>query len=273
MDTQNIKTFLLLAKLKNFTKTAEQLFVAQSTVTNRIADLETELGKPLFVRNKRSVTLTPEGVTFQNYAKRMIDMECAALQDIHSIKQYSQSIHIGTTNTIYECHLHFYIKEWMMQHPDDAIKITIGHSNELLYALQDGLLDVAYCYTPLHKKGFTCEIFAIDKLILVKRTTDILYKNGIYKEELAKSKYLFCNFALQDVGSFIRELFPPHYQFPFEIDNATKLIPYLLDFGGISFLPESLALPYLKNGTLEKISLLDFEAPKICSYKIKRNTL
>ena len=110
MDTQNIKTFLLLAKLKNFTKTAEQLFVAQSTVTNRIADLETELGKPLFVRNKRSVTLTPEGVTFQNYAKRIIDMERAALQDIHSIKQYSQSIHIGTTNTIYECHLHSYIK-------------------------------------------------------------------------------------------------------------------------------------------------------------------
>lgn len=268
MDTQTLKTFLLLAKLKNFTKTAEQLFVAQSTVTNRIADLESELGKNLFIRNKRSVTLTAEGDTFYKYARRIVELESTALQDIHSIKQYKNSLHIGTTNTIYESHLQTHIKDWMENHPKDALKITIGHSTDLLRALQDGILDIAYCFTPLYKKGFTCEVFTLDELILV--TKDVALKEGIKKEALAKTKYLFCNFALQEVGSFIRELFPPHYQFQFEIDNATKLIPYLLDFGGISFLPEPLVAPYLENGSLFKIQLLDFEAPKICSYKIEK---
>lgn len=270
MDTQTLKTFLLLAKLKNFTQTAEQLFVAQSTVTNRIADLEAEIGKPLFMRTKRSVSLTLEGETFFRYAQSIIELENTALQDIHSIKQYKNSLHIGTTNTIYECHLQSYMKDWIKKHPDDALKITIGHSNELLRSLQDGILDIAYCYTPLYKKGFTCDIFAIDELILVTNEADL--KKGIKKEDLAKTKYLFCNFALQEVGSFIRELFPPHYQFQFEIDNATKLIPYLLDFGGISFLPESLVQPYLENGSLIKVPLLDFEAPKICSYKIQKSS-
>lgn len=271
MDTQTLKTFLLLAKLKNFTKTAEQLYIAQSTVTNRIAELEAELGKSLFTRDKRNVTLTSEGVVFEEYAKRMIALENAAFQEINSVKQYSNTLHIGTTNTIYECHLYPQIRQWMENHPDDALKITIGHSGELLYALQDGIMDVVYCYTPLYKKGFSCEVFTVDELILVTRTAGSPYQSGIRKDELAKSKYLFCNFALQEVGSFIRELFPPHYSFQFEIDNSTKLIPYLLDLGGISFLPESLALPYLKSGSLTKIPLLDFETPKINCYKIGRS--
>lgn len=270
MDTQTIRTFLLLAKLRNFTKTAEQLYIAQSTVTNRISDLETELGKSLFIRTKRNVTLTPEGIIFEEYAKRMIALEDAVFQDINYMKQYPNTVHIGTTNTIYECHLYPLLKDWMKHHPDDALKITIGHSNELLYALQDGLMDIIYCYTPFYKKGFSCQVFATDELVLVTKSADTLYQNGIRKEELAKSKYLFCNFALQEVGSFIRELFPPHYLFQFEIDNSTKLIPYLLDIGGISFLPESLVQPYLENGMLMKISLVDFDTPKIRCYQIRK---
>ena len=79
--------------------------------------------------------------------------------------------------------------------------------------------------------------------------------------------YLFCNFALQEVGQFIRELFPPFYQFPFEIDNSTKLLPYLLDGIGCSFLPYSLVRPCLEDGSLISIPLLDFEAPRISCYQ------
>ncbi len=66
MDTQNLRTFILLTDLKNFTKAADQLFIAQSTVTNRIAQLEKELGKKLLFRNKKNISLTEEGKLFLN---------------------------------------------------------------------------------------------------------------------------------------------------------------------------------------------------------------
>lgn len=270
MDTQTLKTFLLLARLKNFTQTAEQLYVAQSTVTNRIADLEAELGKSLFIRSKRSVTLTPEGLSFEQYAKRILELEQTAFQEMNSIRNFTHTTHIGTTNTIYECYLYPQIKGWLNEHPRHALKITIGHSHDLLCALQDGIMDVVYCYTPLKKKDISCEVFAVDELILVTGAGQNQYTNGICKSDLIHSDYLFCNFALQEVGSFVRELFPPYFSFRLEIDNSTKLIPYLLDIGGISFLPESLAKPYLENGTFARIPLLDFEAPKISCYKIQR---
>ena len=54
MDIETLNTFLTLANTKNYTRTAAQLFVAQSTVTNRIHELEKELNIALFTRNNRS---------------------------------------------------------------------------------------------------------------------------------------------------------------------------------------------------------------------------
>lgn len=268
MDTENLRTFIALAEHRNFTKTADTLFIAQSTVTNRIAELERETGRQLFWRNKRKVTLTAEGEAFLGYAKRIVELSDTGIQNINSLNKYSDILRIGTTNTVYECHLFPKIRDYMKSFSQNAVKITIGHSNDLIKALQDDLLDVIYIYLPFYKAGYECELFAVDDLILVTGCHNNRYENGISKEELVDSHYLYCNFALQEVGLFIKELFPPHYQFGFEIDNSTKLIPYLLEFAGVSFIPESIAAPYIAQGQLRKIELSDFDSPKINCYKI-----
>lgn len=270
MDTETLRTFITLSQYRSYTKTADALFVAQSTVTNRIMELEKEIGQPLFTRTKRSVTLTREGEVFLSYAKRMLEMEEASIREINTLHKYQQTYRIGTTNTIYECHLVPLIQAYMQSHPDHAVKVTISHSLDLLMGLQDRLYDIVYTYVPLQKSGYECVPLATDNLILVTSTAHTLYNGGICKEDLAASNYLFCNFALQEVGAFIRELFPPHFRFGFEIDNGTKLIPYLLQSDGISFLPESLVAPYLTEGTLRTIPLLDFAPPKIQSYTIHK---
>ena len=53
MDIEALKTFMVLANTKNYTRAASQLFVAQSTVTNRIIEIEKELGISLFRRTNR----------------------------------------------------------------------------------------------------------------------------------------------------------------------------------------------------------------------------
>lgn len=270
MDTQSLQTFVTLAEYKNFTRTADSLFIAQSTVTNRIAELEREVGKQLFERNKRKVILTAEGHAFLGYAKRILELADTGVQEINAIDRYPEALRIGTTNTIYECHLFPEIVEYMEKYPEHAVKITIGHSGDLIQAMQDRLLDVVYSYVPFYKSGYACELYAIDNLVLVADAKDDTYDNGIRKGQLSNSHYLYCNFALQEVGLFIRELFPPYYQFRFEIDNSTKLVPYLLAVGGISFLPERLAKPYIQAGQLKTIQLIDFEAPKINCYEIFR---
>ena len=68
MDIKNIETFLRVAELENFTKAAEELSYAQSTVTTQIQQLERELGFPLFDRVGKHVSLTQLGEKFRAHA-------------------------------------------------------------------------------------------------------------------------------------------------------------------------------------------------------------
>ena len=55
MNTEELKTFTILSKVKNFTLAAEQLSVAQSTVTNRISELERKWEKNYSVAAQKSL--------------------------------------------------------------------------------------------------------------------------------------------------------------------------------------------------------------------------
>ena len=61
MNTDALKTFLVLSELRSFRKTAQQLYIAQSTVSSRIQELERDLGQTLLDRKPRGMTLTPAG--------------------------------------------------------------------------------------------------------------------------------------------------------------------------------------------------------------------
>ncbi|SCJ26067.1 Cyn operon transcriptional activator [uncultured Clostridium sp.] len=58
MELRNINTFLHIAELHSFSRTARQLGYSQSAVSSQIAQLEAELGAPLFDRVGKTVRLT-----------------------------------------------------------------------------------------------------------------------------------------------------------------------------------------------------------------------
>jgi LysR family transcriptional repressor of citA len=265
MNTELLETFLSLAKLKNFTSTAEALYISQSTVTKRVAELENELSTKLFIRNYKNVCLTPEGSIFFNYAKRILELEEISVKEIHSAVRYRNHLRIGCTNALYESSIQQKIENFYNV-PENSVKVVIGHSNELISSLQDGLLDVVFSYQPLQKAGFECTPYQSDNLVLVTNYHNIEYENGILQENLKKIHYLMCNFALQEVGQFIRDLFPLYHQFKFEIDNSTKLIQFLKSGKNYSFIPEKMIIDLVHAKTLRIIPLIDFETPLINSY-------
>ena len=72
------------------------------------------------------------------------------------------------------------------------------------------------------------------------------------KAQLAKLPYLMCDFTLSEAGVFIRSLFPRNHIFRLDVDNSSKLLPYLENGLGYSFLPYKLVKEKIENGTLEE---------------------
>ena len=270
MNTESIKTFIMLSKLKNFTRTAERMYVAQSTVTNRIGELENETGKRLFVRKQGGVELTEEGELFLGYAERIAELEDTFIQQVNAAARYSKKLRIGTINAVYESELYPLVSGYCRNEPDVAVKVVLGHSADLLRMLQDDVVDVAFSYIPLKRAGFVCRKFSADEFVLLASPAANEYKRGITKEQLISSRYLMCNFAFGDAGEFVRSLFPPRHAFGFEIDNSSKVIDYLKDGLGYSFLPRKMAEREISAGELEIVQPVGFSAPEVvsyCSYK------
>src|SRR3954454_25040170 len=81
LTLQQLRYFLAVAETRHFTRAAEQVRVAQPSLSTQIRALEAELGAPLFNRVRGNVTLTAAGETLLPVARRILaDVDVAHLE-------------------------------------------------------------------------------------------------------------------------------------------------------------------------------------------------
>ena len=72
MDLRQLQYAVTVGEELNFTRAATRCHIAQSGLSHQIAQLEREIGAPLFRRTSRSVQLTRAGHVFLPYARRLL---------------------------------------------------------------------------------------------------------------------------------------------------------------------------------------------------------
>ena len=270
MNTEELKTFIYLSKVKNFTLAAEQLFVAQSTVTNRISELEKEVGKKLFHRGSKTAKLTEAGDIFLRYAERILELQSTSIDEMNALSSHSRKFSIGAINASYEGYVKPLIDQCLKDNTITSVKVMLGHSLDLIQHLQDNTLDMVFTAVPLKRAGFVCSVFDIDRMVLVCKKGLNEYPKGVERKMLAKLPYLMCDFTLSDTGVFIRSLFPKNHIFRLDVDNSSKLLPYLENGLGYTFLPYKFVKSKIEEGLLEEVKLKDFSAPNVTTYLVYR---
>jgi LysR family hydrogen peroxide-inducible transcriptional activator len=85
MELFQLRYFEAAARLLNFSRAAEACHISQPSLSLQIANLEKEVGAPLFVRQGRVVRLTDAGATLSEYAERMLALEDEARRSVRAI--------------------------------------------------------------------------------------------------------------------------------------------------------------------------------------------
>ena len=132
------------------------------------------------------------------------------------------------------------------------------------------MLDMVFSTSPLKRVGYNCDVYDVDRLVLVCKKGYNEYTDGVTKSQLCRLPYLMCGFTSSEAGSFIRSLFPKNHIFRLDIDNSSKIVEYLEKGLGYSFLPYNLVKAKLESGIFEEVALKDFSAPNITTYLIYR---
>ena len=143
MEIRNLKTFLKVATLKNFTSAAKELGYSQANVSAQIKQLEQELDAPLFNRIGRKVTLTQYAEELLPYALQIVSTAVEMENLLHTSESLGGTIRVGMVESLFHAIGEDLIREYHRRFPRVTMDIVVDGTSVLKERLRQDTLDLA----------------------------------------------------------------------------------------------------------------------------------
>jgi LysR family transcriptional regulator, hca operon transcriptional activator len=192
MELRHLRYFISVAEELNFTRAAEKIFIAQPSLSQQIKDLEEELGAALFLRKKRSLTLTEEGEQFYKDAKHILDLAMQAKQNVNFISNCKKNkLNIGFL-PIAEMKIFPYVMPLIRAEQEDLnIQFHSLSCLSQIQALKDNQIDVAFTRQCINDDQIaSIELFIEPLVLLIPSNSPFAKSEVISREDLIKQKFI-----------------------------------------------------------------------------------
>lgn len=144
MEFRQLKTFVTTVNLLSFTKAANDLGYAQSSITNQIQALEKELGTMLFERLGKQIKLTKDGEHLYTYANQILKLSDEAKDLISSSLSPKGSLSIGTAESLCTHRLPDVFKAFRSCYPNVEINIRFDACSDYRTNLRKNIVDIIF---------------------------------------------------------------------------------------------------------------------------------
>ncbi len=153
MDFRSLHYFVTVAEELNITRAAALLGMSQPPLSNRIKQLEEELGTTLFIRRKRGLQLTSTGKILYKRARQVLELADHTREEISNYeKELSGHLMLGTV----EGRAPFLVARWIAGFREEFPLVTYtvrsGGSDDILEQLQRHLIDIAVIAAPYNSE-------------------------------------------------------------------------------------------------------------------------
>lgn len=142
LDLDLLKTLVAIAETGNFSAAAEVVFRSPSAISMQIKKMEELLGRPVFIRDSRSVTLTDDGQSLLVHARRVLALNQQIISQFIR-PDVSGTVRLGATDHATEAFLPSALRRFAQTHPCVAVDVVVDHSDHLERMVTSGELDIA----------------------------------------------------------------------------------------------------------------------------------
>ncbi|HIR00612.1 MAG TPA: LysR family transcriptional regulator [Candidatus Scybalocola faecavium] len=148
INFQQMEYFLSVAEKLNFTEAAKSLYISQPSLSKQISLLEEELGFALFIRNKRSVRLTPAGEVLNRKWKLLLtDLEISVEEAVKANASYAGEIKVGMINsTVVQKYIEPIFSRFSEKYPQVLLSFESYSFKDLREKLLGGDLDIIFTF-------------------------------------------------------------------------------------------------------------------------------
>lgn len=168
MDIHHLRVFQAAARSGGFTRASEQLHLSQSTISQHIQHLETELGCQLFLRAGKRVLVTEAGNVLLQYAERIfrdVDNAAMAIRELNSLQRGTVRLGFGATTLIHR--LPKVLGDYKRRFPDIDLVVETGTTEYLLQTVKSHGLDLAIVMSPTPVPGLKITLLGKEELVIV----------------------------------------------------------------------------------------------------------
>lgn len=189
MELRVLRYFLAVAREESICGAAESLHLSQPTLSRQLMDLEEELGKKLFIRGNRRITLTADGVLLRKRAGEILDLVEKTVSEL-SAKDgvLAGDLYIGAGETRGVHYLTQRARRLQELHPRVHVHISSGDSVDVTEQLDKGLIDFGLLFDPVSTSKYRAWPLPVKDTwgLLLRQDAPLAERDFITAEDLAE---------------------------------------------------------------------------------------
>lgn len=202
MLIDELKTFVTVVEMRNFTKAGEFLHVSQPTVSLHIKHLEAELKSTLLVRANKTFQITPAGEILYSRAKQLLHLAEQTKDEI--LWQHNRVggiLRISASYTIGESVIPKILTQLHRKYPDLHVEVEIVNTEDVEIAVREFRSDVGCIEGSANAEELLIRPFMEDELILVAASRHPLAQI----HQLKAVHFQSAHWVMREKGSGTRE--------------------------------------------------------------------
>lgn len=259
MEIRHLQTFIAIVELDGFTKAAEYLGYAQSTITAHIQILENEMGEALFNRLGKKIVLTNVGKELVPYAKQMLHTY-DEIKNITSEKNaVSGDLIIGAAESLTIYRLGEILKEYKRKFPKVNIILKDSTCSDLRNKLHSGELDIAITIEPeIKDTDLVVKNLKDESMVIIcAQDANLEFLSASCEDKVAKESIIFSEKGCSGRIAFENYLKDKKIRYvnPLEFSSTEAIKKCVMNGLGISFVPHYAVSDEVEKGSLKVIEV------------------
>lgn len=263
MEIRQVQSFVHVARLGSFSRTAETMGYSQSAITVQIRLLEEELGTKLFDRMGKKVSLTPQGKRFLEHAGRILYEMNRTIMAMNEDRELENPLHIGTIESLCTAKFPRILSQFHTLYPKVNIQITLDSPEKLIRMMEHNELDLIYILdTPRWNKEWIKVMEAAEPIVFVASVNS----EFALRKEMVLQDILGEPFFLTEKNANYRQALDQHLALEnrtldpvLEISDTEFIIKMVERNDGLSFLPYFAVEKYIRSGRITMLDVTDID--------------
>ncbi len=225
MDLRQIQYFIQLFEDRNITQASRNMFISQQGLSKSIANLEDELGFPLFVRQSKGVIPTERAIYLYNYFER-VSKAFSSLQNAVHLIQGDHTIRILAHESYALSQPKDLFIHYQSLHPELNVIYAEAANQDIPDMLASGKGDVAFMIAPVHEDLKIHKIIDEEPLYaVISRDHPLAQNKSLSLHDLRSRQLLYPKAYEKQMGLFF-SLFQER-GIPYEVAGAVSINEFL----------------------------------------------